>query len=125
MDKELEALKETAQSLVGWFRLSDNADAGSVAAALKTRKGNVYTGICIDFPSGMGFCAEHSAVAEMLKHRETEIAACVAVSKDGVYAPCGRCRELIAQTHPANLNARFLVENGTTRTLAELLPNHG
>jgi hypothetical protein len=36
---------------------------GDVGAALVTDAGNVYTGVCIDTPSGTGFCAEHSATA--------------------------------------------------------------
>ena len=43
------------------------ATAGTVAAAFLTDKGNVYTGVCIDVPAGMGFCAEHSAVKEYNK----------------------------------------------------------
>ena len=47
--------------------------AGHVACALETAKGNIYTGICIDVPCSIGLCAEQSAIAEMLKHRETKI----------------------------------------------------
>jgi hypothetical protein len=47
-------------------------ESGGVAAAILTASGAVYTGICIDARCGMGFCAEHSAVAEMLKARESE-----------------------------------------------------
>ena len=59
-------LIEEARKVTGDFKL-ENADfcAGSVGAALLTDKGNVYTGICIDIACGIGFCAEHSAIAEM------------------------------------------------------------
>src|SRR5262245_18553960 len=36
---------------------------GYVGAALATDRGNVYTGINITLICGIGFCAEHSAVA--------------------------------------------------------------
>ena len=39
---------------------------GYVGAALVTDQGNVYTGINISLICGIGFCAEHSAVAEMI-----------------------------------------------------------
>ena len=65
-----EELFEAAYKIVGKYKLS-NADfsAGTVGSALLTAKGNVYTGINIEVACGMGFCAEHSAIAEMLKNR--------------------------------------------------------
>ena len=47
------------------------AQRGRRRRALETASGNVYTGINLDLACGIGFCAEHSAVAEMLKARET------------------------------------------------------
>ena len=118
-DSELIAV---ATALVGEFRTSNDCIAGSVAAAILARSGRVYTGICIDTACSMGFCAEHAAVAEMLKARESEIACVVAVTAAGIIAPCGRCRELMWQLSPANRAARVIVSAGTVATLAELLP---
>ncbi len=56
-------------------------------------------------------CAEAAAIAEMLKHRETHILSVVAVAANGsILSPCGRCREMIAQVNPANLDAQILLE---------------
>lgn len=33
-------------------------DAGGVAAALITKAGNIYVGVCIDTASALGMCAE-------------------------------------------------------------------
>lgn len=94
-----------------------------VAAAIKTAAGNVYTGISIDTACSMGFCAEHSAVAEMLKHGESVIQAVVAVDNDGnAVPPCGRCRELMSQLSRENLNAIVEVKNGIFKSLGEILP---
>src|SRR5215216_4433894 len=93
----------TATSLARPFRPSADCHAGDVAAALVTAAGHVYTGICIDTASSLGFCAEHAAVAEMLKAGEAEVRMVVAVqSSGGILAPCGRCRELLWQVHPRN-----------------------
>lgn len=62
-------LIETATRLVGAYEPSRDCSAGGVAAAIETVAGNVYTGICVDTHCSMGFCAEHAAVAEMLKAR--------------------------------------------------------
>ena len=48
-------------------QLSSAAEAGSVAAALLTNSGQIYTGICIETKCSMGFCAEHSAVKKYNK----------------------------------------------------------
>ena len=79
-----EELVKTAMSLVGELRTSHDCTAGSVAAALRTRAGHVYTGICIDTACSLGFCAEHAVIADMLKARESEIETMVAVTHAGV-----------------------------------------
>jgi len=117
-------LIKEAKKLVGEFRLSKHfLSAGSVGAALVTKAGNVYTGICIDLACGIGFCAEHSAIAEMLKHRETEIKMIVAVAKHGIIPPCGRCREMIAQVDRNNLNTLVILSERKAVRLKVLLPN--
>ena len=120
----IEKLIETAHKIVGKYQLS-NADfsAGTVAAALLTTKGNVYTGINIEVACGMGFCAEHSAIAEMLKNRETQIEMIVAVNADSIIPPCGRCRELLFQVDNKNLNTKVYLSKEHYMTLDELLPN--
>jgi cytidine deaminase len=113
----------TASALAGEFRTSEDCVAGGVAAALISRSGRVYTGICVETACSMGFCAEHAAVAEMLKARESEIALVVAVSaSSGIVSPCGRCRELLWQLNPANRATRVILGPGRVVTLAELLP---
>jgi cytidine deaminase len=52
----------------------DWALTGYVGAALITDRGNIYTGINVSVYCGIGFCAEHSAIAEMIKKGETRIA---------------------------------------------------
>jgi cytidine deaminase len=96
-----------------------------VGAALLTGKGNVYTGVNIDCACGIGFCAEHSAIAEMLKHKESEIEMLVAVNlKKEIAPPCGRCRELIYQINRANAMTKIIINGRETVSLKELLPNH-
>ncbi len=70
-DAELVA---AARALAGEFRTSESCVAGGVGAALVSASGRLYTGVCIDTGSSLGFCAEHAAIAEMPKARESEIA---------------------------------------------------
>ena len=116
-------LIEIAITLVGTFNPGRDCSAGGVAAALETSTGNVYTGICVDTHCSMGFCAEHAAVAEMLKSRESEIRTIVAVTQpEGIIPPCGRCREFLWQVNEQNGNTRVIVGQDRVMTLSELLP---
>lgn len=119
----VQELIEHAKNVTGEFNLSKNSfRAGNVGAALLTSKGKIYTGICIDIACGIGFCAEHAAIAEMLKHRETEIEMIVAVSRKGILPPCGRCRELMHQINHKNINTKVIISADKIITLDELLP---
>ncbi len=117
-------LKVAAQKVLGRFKLN-NADfhAGDVAAALETVDGNIYTGICFDVACGIGFCAEHSAISEMLKHRETRIVKIMAIGESGFMPPCGRCRELMFQIDQENVNTKVYLSEDKFITINELLPN--
>lgn len=121
-----EDLITAAQSVAGNFVCSEEASAGGVAAALVTRSGQIFTGICIDTRCSLGHCAESSAISEMLKARETEIACIVAVNRDGeIFPPCGRCRELIRQIAQANWHSSVIVAPGKVAQLSELMPFSG
>lgn len=115
-------LIEHAQRVLHARQIASNAWAGSVAAALLTASGAIYTGVCIDVCSGMGFCAEHAAIAAMITAGESRILKIVAINKSGVIPPCGRCREFMSQIHDDNLQAEVMVTPETVVLLHELLP---
>jgi cytidine deaminase len=117
------ALIAEARRVLGKFTLvKPSITAGGVAAALETTSGRIYTGICLDLACGIGFCAEHAAVAEMLKARETAIRRIVAIDAEGVLAPCGRCRELRVQVERSNLVCDVMLPGDTMARVADLLP---
>lgn len=115
-------LIEAALRIAGEFRTSDDCVAGGVAAALVTRRGHLFTGICVDLSCSLGACAEYSAIAEMLKARESDIEAIVAVCDGRIVPPCGRCRELIRAVNGANAGTRVLVARDRALPLSALLP---
>ncbi|MDD7669969.1 MAG: cytidine deaminase [Ruminococcus sp.] len=101
-------------------------DAGGVVAALMTKKGNIYTGICIDTASTLGMCAERNAVANMLTNGESRIDKIVAVMPDGkVGAPCGACREYMMQLDRDSGDIEILLDLETEKTvrLKDLIPD--
>lgn len=99
--------------------------SGDVACALLSSQGNIYLGVCIDISSGIGFCAEHSAIAAMVTAGETAIARIVAVWGDHtVLPPCGRCRELMYEIDEANLECtEVILGEETAVKLKDLLPH--
>ena len=106
--------------------LSPFIDAGGVAAAILTRKGNIYVGVCIDTASTLGMCAERNAIANMITNGESQIDKVVAVMPDGrVGPPCGACREYMMQLDRDSGNIEILLDLETKRTvrLKELIPN--
>lgn len=118
-----EQLIQKAKSVVKSRKIKHEYTVGDVGCALVTDKGNTYLGVCIDTCSGMGFCAEHSAIAAMVTHGEHQIKKIVAVSEDGkILPPCGRCREFISQIHEENINAEVIVGKNKVMKLKKLLP---
>ena len=116
-------LYKIALSVAKPVKLSETAEAGSVGAAILSRKGNVFTGVCIDTACSMGFCAEHAAAAAMITAGENEISKVIAVNSSGrIMPPCGRCREFLSQISDANLNAEVMVNEETVVSLRALLP---
>jgi len=121
----MQTLIDAARPLVGEIALGQSGmSAGTVASAIRSTSGRIYTGVCVHLSCGIGFCAEHAAVAELIKGRETEIEAVVAVREDGVLAPCGRCRELMVQVNPRNFDTRVGLAGGRVARLRDLLPHH-
>jgi cytidine deaminase len=118
-------LYDAARAVQSERAVSPFIEAGGVAAALLTRRGNLYTGVCFDTACGLGMCAERSAVAAMLTQGESEIVKILAVMPDGrVGPPCGACRELLMQldAHSGEIEVLLDYETRQTARLRELAP---
>lgn len=125
MISKIQSLIDAATPLLGEMTLGrSDLSAATVAAAILSTSGRIYTGVCMHLSCGIGFCAEHAAVAEMIKGRETEIDMIVAVCDAGILAPCGRCRELLVQINPKNLDSHVALPGGRVALLRDLLPDH-
>jgi cytidine deaminase len=128
MTEMAERLIERATAVISPRRIKDHL-IGDVGCALVTDQGNIYVGVCLDLPSGLGFCAEASAIAAMVTAGEQRIAQIVAVWKDAdgavyILSPCGRCREFIAQIDSANMETEVILASDRAIPLRDLLPQH-
>jgi cytidine deaminase len=127
-DKELIAAATTA------IKQRYRNDWQEVGAALRTRSGQVFTGVNLDAYLGrMAVCAEAVALGRaFVDLGDAGIETIVAVRHPppeeksqaiAVVSPCGACRELIFDYDP---KARVIVPNGKLPgvvPIADLLPN--
>jgi cytidine deaminase len=100
-----------------------------VGAALLSKNGTVYKGVCIDAPS-WGICAERSAIAAMVtdagEYEFQKVAAVWRDEKTGklhVLPPCGHCREFMRAVNKNNLEADVVLGKSEVKKLKELIPN--
>jgi cytidine deaminase len=98
----------------------------AVGAAVRGASGRVYAGANVENASyGLALCAERSAVAAAVAAGEKTITACAVVtSTSPPAAPCGMCRQVLAEFGPDELPLALLNERGEREdtTLGQLLP---
>jgi cytidine deaminase len=99
LDRDQLALVDAARRIIALRR---KPEWHSVGCALRTRSGRVYTSVHVGAYVGrIDVCAEAIAIGMGAAEGDTDIEAIVAVNKEGhVVAPCGMCRELIADYGP-------------------------
>ena len=121
-----EELYNAALKVQNGRTISPFIDAGGVAAAVLTKSGNVYVGVCIDTASSLGMCAERNAMANMITNGESKIDKVVAIMPGGtVGPPCGACREFMMQLDRDSRDIEILMDFESRRTvkLGELCPD--
>ena len=126
MDTIWKELYEAAKAVQQERRISEYVTCGEVAAAILSKSGKIYTGVCIDTCSTLGICAERNAIFNMITNGEQQIDKVIAILPDGsTGAPCGACRELMVQLMPGSYqDIEIMVDYATGRTvkLGEITP---
>lgn len=117
---------EAAKAVLNERRISEYVTCGEVSAAILSRSGKIYTGVCIDTCSTLGICAERNAIFNMITNGEQEIDKVLAILPDGSNgAPCGACRELMVQLMPDTYkDIEIMLDYNTERIikLGEITP---
>jgi cytidine deaminase len=101
-----------------------------VGAAVQGDNGKVYAAANVENASyGLSLCAERNAIAAAVVDGARKILACAVVTQsDPPAAPCGMCRQTLAEFAPADPSSLVVImtnPQGVMRrdaTLAELLP---
>lgn len=112
-------LYDAAKAVQQERRISAYVTCGEVAAAILSKSGKIYTGVCIDTCSTLGICAERNAIFNMITNGEQQIDKVIAILPDGsTGAPCGACRELMVQLMPGSYqDIEIMVDYATGRTV--------
>ena len=98
MEKIWTEMYKAAKAVQNGRKVSDYVDCGGVSAAVLSKAGNIYTGVCVDTCSTLGICAERNAIFNMLTNGDDEIDKVLCIMPNGKSgAPCGACRELMVQ----------------------------
>ena len=126
MEKIWTEMYEAAEAVLNARRVSEYVTCGEVSAAVLSKSGKIYTGICIDTCSTLGICAERNAIFNMLTNGEHEIDKVLCLLPDGSSgAPCGACRELMVQLMAGKYHdIEIMLDYSTGRVvkLGELTP---
>ena len=126
MDAVWTEMYEAAKAVRNERRISEYVTCGEVAAAVRSKSGKIYTGVCIDTCSTLGICAERNAIFNMITCGEQEIDKVLCIMPDGSSgAPCGACRELMVQVMAGkHHDVEILLDyaKGRTVTLGEITP---
>jgi cytidine deaminase len=111
-----------AKSLSGEKNIK-NGIVKEVGCALITEKGEMFYGVSLNLPCGIGFCAEHTAISQMVTQTdETYIKTIVAANEWNIMAPCGRCRELMNLLDAKNMETEVIISDDKKVKLKDLLP---
>lgn len=123
MNDSWKIVYDAAKAVVNPKKISEQMCSGGVGAAVVTKTGNIYTGVCIDTDCSLGMCAERNAISTMITNGEFDIRMVAAVNKKGeVLPPCGACREFMMQLKNSS-NIEVLVDHkGTVVKLKDLMP---
>ena len=126
MEKIWTEMYEAARAVLNERRISEYVTCGEVSAAVLSKSGKIYTGVCIDTCSTLGICAERNAIFNMITNGEQEIDKVLCIMPDGSCgAPCGACRELMMQIMAENYHGVEIMldySTGRTVTLGEITP---
>ncbi len=126
MDNVWLKMYEEAKKVQNPRTVSEYVTCGEVAAAILSKSGKIYTGVCIDTACTLGVCAERNAIFNMLTNGEQEIDKVLCIMPDGKNgAPCGACRELMVQLMPktyGTIEIMLDMDSGKTVKLSEITP---
>ena len=89
---------EAAKAVLNERRISDYVTCGEVAAAVLSKSGKIYTGVCVDTCSTLGICAERNLLFHHQALSPDDRIVKLAIASDPSLRecyPCGICRQVL------------------------------
>lgn len=72
-DEKIQKLYLAAKAVAVPQVISEQMCSGSVGAAVCTKQGRIFTGVCVDTDCSLGMCAERNALSTMITAGEFDI----------------------------------------------------
>ena len=128
MEKIWTEMYEAAKAVLSERRISEYVTCGEVSAAILSKSGKIYTGVCIDTNSTLGICAERNAISTAIAAGEKS-----KIKKVAIYSPntklcwpCGACRQWFTEFEQGQ-DMKIIVEDKDGSpiefTVEDLLPH--
>ena len=122
-NKLMEEIPKLIQAAHDVVTVHSDGKNHTVAAAVLAANGSIVTGVNLSHFTG-GPCAELVALANAAAAGKTNLKSIVAVGdrNRGVLAPCGRCRQVMADNYPELAAIIMEADLPVAKTTQELLP---
>ena len=128
MEKIWNEMYEAAKAVLNERRISEYVTCGEVSAAVCSKSGRIYTGVCIDTCSTLGICAERNAIFNAItcgvKKGEIVEINVMTSSTNTIGMPCFVCRQMLSELFDKDSKVICYNKAGesVTHTVEELCP---
>jgi homotetrameric cytidine deaminase len=133
MEKIWTQMQKAAQSVINERRISEYVTCGEVSAAVLSKTGKIYTGVCIDTCSTLGICAERNAICNFYSNKDDDetilnlylLASNISKTYKDIIFPCGACLQFIQEFFKENNNiiCYSINKDKSVFRINDLLPN--
>ena len=99
---------DAAKAVLYERKISDYVTCGEVSAAVLSKSGKIYTGVCIDTCSTLGICAERNAFTTAIAYgyKPKDFEKLYIMTKGEISTPCFICRQFITEFFEENKEDR-------------------
>lgn len=104
--------------------ISSFITSGTYSCAIKTKRGNIYTGINVLTTSKLSNTAEVNAILNMINNNETTITKIIVLNElDEIIIPCEEAIKSLLELDINPDEIEILTENKNVIKLSEILPD--
>ena len=118
---EINELIRIGKEAIAYSRITPRLKTGDCICVLESTDNRLYTGYSMSF-SNSCFCAEQSAIIQMINDGVYSIKRMVTISKEGqVIPPCGKCIEIISHL-PNSTEIEIAISDFAVKFFRDIYP---